>query len=745
MSKHKKTPPSRPSAPSGRSAALLASAQAAQQAGRLQEAAEGYRAVLELEPAHADAQFSLAMLYHGAGLAAEAETGYRRTLALQPGRAAAYNNLGVLLAAQGRTEEAEAAYRQALSLVPEHIDALNNLGNLLSGLGRYQEAEAALQRLIALRPEAVNAHFNLGNLYLAQNRLDEAERAYRRTLELQPGTVAAINNLGQVLLRQNRPEEAEAAYRQAIALQPGYALSFNNLGNLLMEQQRAPEAEAAYRQAIGCDPRSVNAHYNLGNLLLGQERLTEAEASLRQALALDPTHGKALGLWAMLVRRLCLWQEAELADRLCGELIAAGYATDLPPFTLLTSPSLPAQAQKQGGHLYAEQQYAAALASPPLVGPGHHPAHSRLRIGYLSADFHQHATMDLLAGVLEQHDRERFDIRLYSYGPSAQDAARKRLLDSGLPFVELATLDDETAARHIAADEIDLLIDLKGHTESSRTGICARRPAPVIVNWLGYPATLGHARLADYLIGDPVVSPLEHAEQFSETLALLPHCYQPNDRRRIGVRLSRQAAGLPEQGFVFCSFNYSYKFSAEVFAAWCALLQDVPGSVLWLLAPHESAIANLRHAATACGIDPQRLIFAPILPVQDHLARLQLADLALDTFPVTSHTTASDALWAGIPLVTRIGENFVSRVAASLLQTIGLPELVTGSLEEYFALARDLALDPARLTTLREHLAQQRLSSPLFDTERFTRHLETLYLRIWEQHEKGLRAPIDLS
>jgi predicted O-linked N-acetylglucosamine transferase (SPINDLY family) len=448
----------------------------------------------------------------------------------------------------------------------------------------------------------------------------------------------------------------------------------------------------------------------------------------------------------MLARRLCLWGELESIDLACDELVSSGQATDLPPFTMLTVPALPAQTQRHGARVYAEAKYAEELAGAPLIDPKHHPNHPRLRIGYLSADFHQHATMTLLAGVFERHDRKRFDIRLYSYGRATQDSARRRLLDGGLPFVELAAQDDAAAAQRIAADEIDLLIDLKGYTEGNRLGICARRPAPIIVSWLGYPATLGHERLADYLISDPVVSPLEHADQFSETLALLPHCYQPNDRlRNIAARPTRQAAGLPEDGFVFCSFNYSYKFSAEVFATWCSLLVKVPDSVLWLLAPHETAIANLRRFAAEHGVNPQRLVFAPMLPMDLHLARLQLADLALDTFPVTSHTTASDALWAGVPLVTRIGETFVSRVAASLLRSVGLPELVTDSHQAYFALAQELALDPTRLAALRERLAQQRLNAPLFDTERFTSDLERLYTRIWEQHARGVREAIVLE
>jgi len=313
-------------------------------------------------------------------------------------------------------------------------------------------------------------------------------------------------------------------------------------------------------------------------------------------------------------------------------------------------------------------------------------------------------------------------------------------------FRDIRELSDRAAAALIADDGIDILVDLKGYTQHSRLEITALRPAPVIVSWLGYPGTLGHARLADYLIGDAMVTPPEHAGHFSETLALMPHCYFPTDRQRaIGSKPGRAEAGLPEKGFVFCSFNQSVKFNPASFDVWCRLLSDVPGSVLWLLAPSAPAIANLRREALTRGADADRLIFAPLKPLTEHLGRLQLADLALDTYPYTSHTTGTDALWAGVPLVSRIGDTFVGRVAASLLNTVGLPELVTESWESYFSLAKTLALAPQGLAAIRQKLADRRLTSPLFDTLRFTRDLERLYSRVWQQHLEGRKEIISLA
>jgi predicted O-linked N-acetylglucosamine transferase (SPINDLY family) len=313
-------------------------------------------------------------------------------------------------------------------------------------------------------------------------------------------------------------------------------------------------------------------------------------------------------------------------------------------------------------------------------------------------------------------------------------------------FRDLRGLSDEDAARQIAADRIDVLIDLKGYTENMRLGIVAFRPAPVVVSWLGWPGTVGHQRLADYIIGDPTVTPPDVAADYSEALAIMPHCYQSNDRSRtVGPRPTRTEAGLPEEGFVFCSFNQMWKIGPETFSVWCRLLDAVPGSVLWLLDTRDNAGANLRQEAQRRGVDPGRVIFAPTLPYSGHLGRLQLADLVLDVFPYGSHTTASDALWCGVPVVTKIGEIFASRVSASLLNAAGLPELVTTSDNDYFTLALRLAMQPGEIGCLRDRIVATRMSVPLFDTVRFTRDLERLYDEIWKQAMRGKREPITLE
>jgi predicted O-linked N-acetylglucosamine transferase (SPINDLY family) len=307
-------------------------------------------------------------------------------------------------------------------------------------------------------------------------------------------------------------------------------------------------------------------------------------------------------------------------------------------------------------------------------------------------------------------------------------------------------LSHVAAAQQILDDGIDILVDLKGYTTNARLEILALRPAPVQATWLGYAGTLGHPRLADYLIGDPIVTPLQDKDNYGEALALMPNCYQPNDDKRdIGARPSRTGAGLPARGFVFCSFNQSYKFTPEMFDLWCRLLAAVPGSVLWLLETIEAGAANLRREAHARGIAPERLVFAPRRTQAEHLARLQLADLALDTFPYTSHTTASDALWAGVPLVARQGQTFASRASGSILHAAGLPDLVTQSGADFYRLALELATSPARLARVRSSLAANRVSCALFDTKRFTRDLERLFRRMWTGYRAGSLQPITLG
>lgn len=652
-----------------------------------------------------------------------------------------------MLEDRGDVDAALRRYDAAVACAPTMPRAHLNRGNALliggNAAGAVQAYAHALEHQAGYAP----AYYGMGNALSSLRRLRDASTAYRRALELKPDFADAAVALGNVQEDLLELDASAASFRHALTLAPGYAQVYYNLSNVERRLGQLDAAEASCRRALQLQPGLAEASNNLGVVLLAQKRLPEALAAFGEAVACSPSFGAALVQRYRCAGRLCDWRDRASDERRLAALVAEG-APDIAPFALTTMDEPKGEPaallQREAGLRFAGHKWAALMERGRSTETRRERA-ARLRIGYLSADFHEHATMHLLRGVLSAHDRQRFSIHGYSYG-DVRDAMSERARQACDGWQDLQRLSDEDAAAAIAADGIDILVDLKGYTQETRMEIVALRPAPVIASWLGYPATLGHPALADYVVSDSVVTPLGHVRHFSETLALLPHCYQPNDREKaIGPRPSRAAACLPERAFVFCTFNDCSKFSPSMFGAWCALLREVHGSVLWLLEPDPVAIENLRREAAEREIDAARLVFAPRQPLEEHLGRLQLADLALDTFPYGSHTTGSDVLWAGVPLVTLQGMTFASRVASSLLSAVGLPELVTHNIDEYVALASALALDPARLARLRARLVERRLTASLFDTQRFTRNLERLYLRMWEQHAEGRREPIVLE
>ncbi len=677
----------------------------------------------------------------------EAEASYRALLQADPSYPHALNNLGVLLMETRRLTEAEEVYRESLVYLPQSADTYNNLGNLFRDMNRFTEAEEALVMALNLQPGHIGARTNKGMLHLQTQQFEAAEAEFGKVLELLPHDTDSHTNMANLYRLTKRHDDAKAAVLRAIELGPTRAEPYISLANLLMDTAEFDLAEATYRRALELDPVNVYAHYNLSCLLLDRSYFEQARASFENVLRLRPDWSQAMGHVFYTAAHVCDWAGREARESALAATIADG-AKGVSAFTLLLVDSQPrhlqGQFQKRCARLFAlgELGDAALAPVPATVAP---VTTGRIHIGYLSADFHSHATMHLLRGVLALHDRSRFCVYGYSYGQT-RDEVTTDASDSCEVFRDLGMLSDQAAAEQIESDGIALLIDLKGFTQYHRIGITNRRPAPVIISWLGFPGTLGVERLADYIIGDTIVSPAASANDFSETLALMPNCYQPNDDQRpIGRAPTRQEAGLPEQGFVFCSLNRCYKINPKTFDVWCGILKRVPDSVLWLLAGDVKAMENLRCEASMRGVDPTRLIFAYNLPQTEHLGRLQLADLALDTFPVNSHTTASDALWVGVPIVTKTGASFVSRVATSLLVNIGLPELITEDDDAYAKLAIELALDSKRLGLLRRRLAKNRSTHPLFNTVTFTADLERLYEKIWQQHLDGKKEMILLS
>jgi protein O-GlcNAc transferase len=679
------------------------------------------------DPAAALAQ---ALALHQQGRLAEAEALYRGLVAARPDHLEAVFLLGTIACQSGDFPAAESWLGRALALQPDHVAALSNRGYARRNLGRLEDALADCGRALALRPDFADALSNRAAILLDLGRAAAALAACEQGLALKPDLAVLQFNRGNALLALARPAEAIASFDQALLLAPGFGAALLNQGQAWQALGHHPEALACYDRLLALEPGNAGGHRNRAVTLAELGRHGEAAEAFARVLALAPDTPYAAG--DLLHSRLhcCDWQddERERAAIIAGIMAGAPVAS---PFVLLSLADAPAAQHR------AARDYVAAKhpAQPALA---HCAPQDKIRLGYLSGDLRNHAVAALIAGVIEAHDKSRVETVALSFGGGETDAMRRRLERAFTRFLDIRNAGDRDVAELMAGLGIDIAIDLMGHTGASRPGILAWRPAPIQVNFLGYPGTMG-APYIDYVLADRVVLPdIEHA-YYSEKVVYLPDCYQPNDRARAiaAATPSRAAAGLPDSGFVFCCFNNLYKVAPPVFAIWMRLLRAVEGSVLWLLGDALIARRNLRRQAEAQGVAPTRLIFAPRLAPDQHLARHRLADLMLDTWPYNAHTTASDALWAGLPLVTCRGRSFAARVGASLLGAAFLPELITETPDEYEALALALAHDPVRLAQLKAKLAETRLTCPLFDTDRFRRHLESAFETMVAHRRQG--------
>ncbi len=594
--------------------------------------------------------------------------------------------------------------------------------------GDLAAAEAALRRVLQADAGDGDGLMLLGIVAARAGKPEPAIFLFEQVIARYGEQPAVLANLAAALHATGRHRDAAARARAALARQPDMIEAWNALGNALAEAGDAGEGAAALGRAVALRPDHPELWNSLGSALAIAGRVPAAVAALRRALTLQPGHGNALSSLARYARQVADWRDDAAIDDVLAAAIARGEAA-IDPLVAVARRTDPAE------HAACAAAWVAARypshAGRPAAGP-----RDRLTIGYLSADLHLHATALLAARVFELHDRDRFRIHAYSSGPDDGSAMRRRLVAAFDGFTEIAAVGDREAAERMRADGVDILVDLKGHTRGSRFGILAHRPAPLQVAWLGFPGTCG-APYVDYVIGDATVTPMDHQRWFSERIVQLPDSYQPNDdRRAIDAEIpSRASLGLPERGVVFAAFNEAFKISPEMFGVWLRLLARVPGSVLWLL--DGSARENLQAAAAVAGIDPARLVFARFLPPAQHIARYARADLLLDTIPYAGHTTTSDALRAGCPAVTLEGQAFAGRVAAGLLRAVGLPELIAPDLAAYEALAVALATDPDRRDRLRRHLVAGGSRQPLFDSARFTRHLERAYETMWQQLQAG--------
>jgi predicted O-linked N-acetylglucosamine transferase (SPINDLY family) len=720
--------------------ALLALGNVLRQQGDIEGALVSYRSAIAVKSDYAEAYNNAGIVLQMQARLSEAVSAYSQAVALSPGYAEAHFNLGVVLHQRHELDAAEAAYRKAILLNPAVAAGHNNLGTVLQDRGDLDGALAAFDEAIKLKTDYAEAHFNRGAVLQRQAKFEQALLSYDRAIALRKDYADAINNVGIVLQEIGRSAEAIPLYRRLLELKPANAEARNNLGVALLAQGFVDEAIAAFEQALTDNPVFPEAFCNLANAWRERGNLARAMAAFRDALRLRPDYPEALSQLLYHRARACDWDDYQADQQKLRDMVRDGIR--VPPFYLLATP---ASASDQ---LVCARQWIRSVAPPQGETFSHQPRRTegRIRLAYLSGDFHQHATAQLMAELFEMHDRKRFEIVAYSYGPDDKSPMRARLQSAFDRFVDIHALSHRDAAELIHSDQVDILVDLKGYTHGARSAIPAYRPAPVQVSYLGYPATMG-ADFIDYIIVDSFVVPSSQQPFFSERLVHVPNCYQVNDRKRkITDTASRQACGLPADGLVLCSFNNSYKISPAFFDIWMRLLRALPGSVLWLLEANELVKGNLRSEAEKRGIDSARLVFAPIAPLAEHLGRHRYADLFLDTLPCNAHTTASDALWAGLPVLTCAGNTFAGRVAASALRAIGMPELITGSLEEFEQMALALGRAPQRLIALRQKLEQNRDTAPLFNLPELTGHLEAAYVRmwqIWQSREKPAAFSVD--
>lgn len=570
---------------------------------------------------------------------------------------------------------------------------------------------------------------------LERGDLASADRALALALADKRPPVATLVNAGQLRRAQGRPVEAEAFFREAVRRDPGHAKARFNLAITLIALDRLDEAAVALTLLLERDRRDGAALSALGWLRGKQKRFPEALECFGRAEAAGMEVGIGMSEAALGYAHACDWSRRDLfTAHLRASLAKGGVMVDR--FAVMAHADDPAL-QRRAGEAVA-RTLLATLGSPPILPRPPPPAGRRIRVGYLSSDFHRHATAELLVGVLEHHDRERFAVTAYSFGPDDDSAMQHRVRAAPERVVPLGLQSAHATVAHMRADQLDILVDLKGYTEGARPEIAALRAAPVQVSHLGYPASMG-APWIDYMIGDATVLPFAEQPHWAERIVHLPQCYQPNDPARAAPPPDRDRAahGLPATGIVFACFNNSYKFTPERFALWMRLLQAEPESVLWLLESNPLAAANLGTAATAAGVDPARLVFAPLADPVSHLARHGCADIFLDTAPYGAHTTASNALWMGVPVVTLPGRCFASRVAASLLASCGLAALIAADDDAYVAIARALARAADLRAAIGTTLVERRATLPAFDTARYTRALEASYLRMVERAASG--------
>ena len=734
---------------------------------QLNDAALSYQKALSINPNFSEAYNNLGNVFKELGQLDDAVESYRKALVINPDFPALHNNLGNALKDLGQLNDAAKSYLKGLTYNPKYIDLLNNLGVVFNELGQHDEAIKSFKKAIAIKPDYAEAYNNLGTALKDLGQLDVAINAYEKALSIDSDYTDSYNNLGIALKKLGRLDEAILSYEKALTINPNDADTHNNLGITLGELERLDDAILSYEKALAINPDYAEAYNNLGIIFLKLRRLDDANNSNKKALSLKPEFAEgyaAQGLIQTELKQLDKALESYYRVRAINPNLAYNLGAilntkmnlcnwdDLPallnelknkinnnekvivPFDLLGLIDDP-ELQGKASEIYANDEFPKSDSLPNI---GLYPKHKKIRIGYFSRDFRIHPVATLTAELYETHDRDQFEIHAFSFGPNTKDEMNLRIKAGVDHFHDVYAMPDKDIVKLARSFEIDIAIDLGGYTENSRTGIFAMSAAPIQASYIGVLTTMG-ANYYDYLVAGQTMIPKENQKYYSEKIVYLPS-YQVNDSKESlpEMTFTRQDLGLPEQGFVFCCFNNTYKITPDTFDSWARILSNAKGSVLLIFAANKLAEINLTKEITLRGVDPKRLIFGERLSRPEYLARYRVADLFLDTRPYNAGTTASDALRMGLPVLTLIGNSFNSREAASVINSLNMPELITTTQDEYESLAIELAEDTEKLKVIKDKLLSNLSTAPLYDTPLFTRNLESAYSEMYDRYQKGL-------
>jgi predicted O-linked N-acetylglucosamine transferase (SPINDLY family) len=698
------------------------------QNGQLAEAKDLYSEIIEINPKHSNSLHFLGVLAYQQQDFQNSVELINRAIAINPNSASFYSNLGVTLMELKQFDSALDSYSQAVELKPDNADFHYNLANVLKELKDFKAAIISYGKAIALNPNNANYYCNRADLLRQVKQFDLAINDYDKALQLNPDSETYLN-YGNVLFEKNDFESSISCYQKAIQLNPNYAPAYLNFANALVNIKQIDDAIINYQRAIELKPDSAEAYFNLGSLFVENRQFNLALSNYQKAFELKSNYKFLLGTLLHTKNKICDWRDydkdqVELKRRIRAlELVSSPF----PVLSIIDSPDL----QHIAAQLYVKSEYDIINNFGPIPK---RLKGDKIRIGYYSADFHNHPVAYLSSDLFASHDRSKFELIGFSFGPDIDDEMRRKVKGSFDQFIDVRLKSDLEVTKLSRDMGIDIAVDLHGFTQNMRLNIFAARCAPIQVNYIGYPGTMG-ASYMDYLMTDKVMVPTKSYGHYSEKIVSLPDIYLVNCNRAMSDKVfTREEFGLPNDGFVYCCFNNSHKITPAVFDVWMRILKSVEGSVLWLFVDNAVAIANLRKEAERRGVSADRIIIADRLPMPEHLARHKLADLFLDTLPYTAHTTCSDALWAGLPVLTLIGESYPARVSAAILNSMGLPDLITNTQEEYEFKAIEFGNDADKLWEIRERLSKNKLTSPVYDVKKMTKSVEAAYEAMYDRY-----------